>query len=110
MFGPEYPYLAGHVGVQKNHPLYQVNLEDIKDISVHGGIVKAGSHIPVFGETPELWWLSFECAFSLEPFSENKDEGFVEAQCIYLANQLHEKTSTSSSNVILMANHSGSLH
>lgn len=65
--------LCGYVGVNKNHPGFEMNYNDLPDgVECHGGVtftdkcVRHGKehgicHIPGDDETDDIWWFGFDC-------------------------------------------------
>jgi hypothetical protein len=79
------PQLRGYVGLTKRHPHFKKKIKDLKGIQLASGLTIAGDTQPIFGRTPEMWWLGFEY--------ESQDDGdcvqtFVQKQCRELAEQL----------------------
>jgi hypothetical protein len=63
--------LCGYVGVPPGHPWHGKDYNDV-DVNVHGGLTFARGcdeggkicHVPLEGESPDVWWLGFDCAHS----------------------------------------------
>lgn len=59
--------LCGYAGVDSSHPLYEISENDAC-LSAHGGITYAGHcsepicHVPLEGETDDIWWFGFDTA------------------------------------------------
>ncbi len=49
-------HLCGYVGVDKDHPYYQMHYDDV-DVDVHGGLSFAGEL-----DDSGLWFFGFDCA------------------------------------------------
>lgn len=108
---------CGYVGVDENHPWYEVDDRDDRlDVSVHGGLTFSGfcaendkehgiCHRPDPGEPDHVWWFGFDCchAFDLAPglvatiktyghrgFPGDvyRDLSYVKSECADLAKQL----------------------
>lgn len=110
--------LCGYVAVERGHPLYGKDYDDVENVDVHGGLTYAdpcrgGSeesavcHIPEPGKSDDVWWLGFDCAHAWDitpaiagmfaarnipkrefPDTSYKTVGFVTAECASLAQQL----------------------
>lgn len=69
---------CGYVAVPESHPAYKKDYDDI-DVSVHGGLTYADTHLPVKGENnggemfDPMWWLGFDCAH-LDDFVPSIDD------------------------------------
>ena len=63
--------LCGYVGIQKKHPHFGKDKDEI-DVSVHGGLTYSAScdgsicHTPAKGESDEVWWIGFDCVHWLD--------------------------------------------
>ncbi len=99
---------CGYVGVNKGHPLYEINYNDIEcdtyedyEIRVHGGLTFSNyiHNISVASiDNPELiWWLGFDCPYpgdlipgltSTRRGNIYRNEDYVRNQCVDLAAQL----------------------
>jgi hypothetical protein len=104
--------LCGYVGLPPNHPAYGSGYDDV-DVDVHGGLTYAEAccghicHVPMAGESDDVWWLGFDCAhggdylpmrkalaarFPYEIFERfddvYRDVAYVRAEVERLANQL----------------------
>jgi hypothetical protein len=62
---------CGYVAVPPGHPLHGVGYDAAEaraDLRVHGGLTYADKcqgticHVPVPGESDDVWWLGFDCA------------------------------------------------
>src|SRR5688572_6418858 len=62
---------CGYVGVPPGHPWHGQPYDDIRP-SVHGGLTYAAKcrglvcHVPEPGESPDVWWLGFDCAHAFD--------------------------------------------
>jgi hypothetical protein len=102
--------LCGYVGVNKTHPTYMKNYNDI-NVDVHGGLTFANicspnkehgiCHIVEEGEDDDVWWLGFDCAHAGDMIpnrvggyrwyeDQYRDLYYVMNQCVLLARQLKE--------------------
>lgn len=62
--------LCGYVGVPPGHPLHGKDYSRCPDFDTHCGLTYAAScdegghicHAPQPGESPDVWWLGFDCA------------------------------------------------
>jgi len=57
-------YANGYVGVQKGHPFYGIDYNELFDkVSVHGGLTFSG-YVDAFtsyeGELKDYWWIGFD--------------------------------------------------
>lgn len=65
--------LCGYVGVPPGHPWHGKDYSDC-DVSIHGGLTFGQGcmedgpvcHVPRDGESPEVWWLGFDCAHYMD--------------------------------------------
>lgn len=100
--------LCGYVGLPPGHPYHGVEhwYWTRYDVSCHGGVTFSGScqenghicHVPHLGESPDVWWLGFDCAHhgdvcpSPHMFSpagyEYRDLAYVRREVERLAEQL----------------------
>lgn len=61
--------LCGYIGVPPGHPWHGKEYDAIEpDPDCHGGLTYSGKcagaicHVPVQGESDDVWWLGFDCA------------------------------------------------
>lgn len=80
MVGPEHSYLCASVGISKRHPHFKKQIKDMLDLKVS----TASNNQPVFGTTPEMWWIGFD-----QDLDESEpDLSAFEKRCRMLAEQL----------------------
>ena len=80
--------LCGYVGIDKNHPSYEKEYDDV-DVYIHGGLTFSSKcqeknkefgvcHIEDDGEDDNIWWLGFDCGhyYDMAPweYGTNNDE------------------------------------
>ena len=66
--------LCGYVGVPPGHPWHGKGYNVGIDAEAHGGLTYAAScdegghicHVPLPGESPDVWWLGFDCSHSYD--------------------------------------------
>jgi hypothetical protein len=92
---------CGYVGVNKDHFLFGVYIENIENIfDVHGGITFSGPKFQNVRVTDnDLWWWGFDCAHAQDKtdFNPNGIERtleFCEKECEDLANQIKSLNNT----------------
>lgn len=78
--------LCGYVGVDHQHPLYDLSYDNIS-VTVHGGVTYAARcaadspicHTPKSGESDEIYWIGFDCghAFDIQPGLEARLRRFM---------------------------------
>lgn len=107
---PETLHWCGYVGVSSSHPFYLKDYDEVRDISVHGGLTYSDVRI----EADKFWFFGFDCAHFMDlvpgtllhrsslPVNDvYRNMNFVKAETEELARQLarlQEKSHTGDPN------------
>jgi hypothetical protein len=99
--------LCGYVGVPPGHPWHGRDYDEVP-ARAHGGLTYAAAcqedghicHVPLPGESPDVWWLGFDCAHAgdntpstserLRQYGEYRTIEYVRREVEELAQQARE--------------------
>lgn len=98
-------HLCGYVGLTKNDKYFNIDFNNIDDISCHGGLTFSefgdNNNRPKKIDDETIWWIGFDCAhyldiipamLSFNPILDEdsiyRDMDYVESECKNIVNQL----------------------